>query len=82
MRELIASHLRDEVTLEALSVDRLRATLAVARRRRGTAEEGGQQDEIHLPWLGRNAWAKPGSALICGECYDDGKGEIRIIASR
>lgn len=25
---------------------------------------------------GQNAWAKPNTALICGECYDDGEGEI------
>jgi hypothetical protein len=23
-----------------------------------------------------NAWAKPDTQLICGECYDDGEGEI------
>jgi predicted SprT family Zn-dependent metalloprotease len=28
---------------------------------------------------GTNAWAKPGSALICGKCYDEGKGEIRAM---
>jgi hypothetical protein len=28
---------------------------------------------------GQNAWAKPGATLICGECYDDGDGEIRVM---
>jgi len=28
---------------------------------------------------GQNAWAKPATSLICGECYDDGEGEIRIM---
>jgi predicted SprT family Zn-dependent metalloprotease len=31
------------------------------------------------PSCGTNAWAKPGSALICGKCYDEGKGEIRAM---
>lgn len=26
-----------------------------------------------------NAWAKPGAVLICGECYDDGEGEVCIL---
>jgi hypothetical protein len=25
---------------------------------------------------GQNAWAKPGALLICGECYDEGEGDI------
>lgn len=28
------------------------------------------------PGCGVNAWAKPDTQLICGECYDDGEGEI------
>lgn len=28
------------------------------------------------PECGLNAWAKPGALLICGECYDDGEGDI------
>lgn len=28
------------------------------------------------PSCGQNAWAKPATALICGECYDEGEGEI------
>jgi predicted SprT family Zn-dependent metalloprotease len=31
------------------------------------------------PGCGLNAWAKPGALLICGECYDDGEGEICIM---
>lgn len=26
-----------------------------------------------------NAWAKPGAMLICGECYDDGEGEVCVM---
>jgi hypothetical protein len=41
-----------EIGLQPSSaIDRLRAALAVARRRGRRAEEGGQQDEIHLPGL-------------------------------
>jgi transcription elongation factor Elf1 len=29
------------------------------------------------PQCGQNAWAKPYAALICGECYADGAGDIR-----
>jgi hypothetical protein len=25
---------------------------------------------------GQNAWAKPGALLICGECFDEGEGDI------
>jgi SprT-like family len=28
------------------------------------------------PDCGQNAWAKPDAHLICGECYDDGEGDI------
>jgi predicted SprT family Zn-dependent metalloprotease len=31
------------------------------------------------PSCGQNAWAKPGATLICGECYDEGDGEIRVM---
>ena len=28
-----------------------------------------------------NAWAKPGASLICGECYDEGEGEICLMVA-
>lgn len=31
------------------------------------------------PSCGQNAWAKPAASLLCGECYDDGEGEIRVM---
>jgi predicted SprT family Zn-dependent metalloprotease len=31
------------------------------------------------PSCGQNAWAKPAALLICGECYDDGEGEICVM---
>jgi predicted SprT family Zn-dependent metalloprotease len=31
------------------------------------------------PSCDQNAWAKAGATLICGECYDHGDGEIRVM---
>src|ERR1039457_3257743 len=31
------------------------------------------------PGCGQNAWAKPNAQLICGECYEDGEGEICVM---
>jgi predicted SprT family Zn-dependent metalloprotease len=31
------------------------------------------------PSCDQNAWAKPGATLICGECYDEGDGEIHVM---
>lgn len=31
------------------------------------------------PVCGLNAWAKPDTQLICGDCYDDGEGEISLL---
>jgi hypothetical protein len=31
------------------------------------------------PKCAQNAWAKPDALLICGTCYDDGEGEIRVM---
>jgi hypothetical protein len=31
------------------------------------------------PECGQNAWAKPDALLICGDCYDDGEGEICLM---
>jgi SprT-like family len=33
------------------------------------------------PECGQNAWAKPGALLICGACYDQGKGKIRLMCA-
>ncbi|MBC7683660.1 MAG: SprT-like domain-containing protein [Bdellovibrionales bacterium] len=33
------------------------------------------------PTCGQNSWAKPAAALICGDCYDDGEGEISIMVA-
>jgi SprT-like family len=31
------------------------------------------------PECAQNAWAKPDAQLICGACYEDGEGEIRLM---
>lgn len=31
------------------------------------------------PQCGQNAWAKPGALLICGECFDEGQGDICLM---
>jgi predicted SprT family Zn-dependent metalloprotease len=31
------------------------------------------------PECGQNAWAKPDTALICGDCYEDGEGDICFL---
>jgi predicted RNA-binding Zn-ribbon protein involved in translation (DUF1610 family) len=31
------------------------------------------------PDCGQNAWAKPDTLLICGTCYEDGDGNIRLM---
>ena len=31
------------------------------------------------PDCAQNAWAKPGALLICGACYEDGDGDIRLM---
>src|ERR1700674_2008117 len=32
--------------------------------------------KVTCPDCGQNAWAKPEALLLCGECYDDGEGDI------
>lgn len=31
------------------------------------------------PECGQNAWAKPDAQLICGECYEEGEGDISMM---
>lgn len=46
-----------------------------AERRKKAASK----TKYSCPGCGLNAWAKPGVALICGECYDEGEGEICVM---
>jgi hypothetical protein len=32
--------------------------------------------KFSCPECGQNAWAKPDALLLCGECYDDGEGDV------
>jgi hypothetical protein len=34
------------------------------------------------PDCAQNAWAKPDALLICGACYEDGEGEIRLMLAK
>jgi hypothetical protein len=35
------------------------------------------------PTCGQNAWAKPTAQLLCGECFDEGEGELcRMVAEQ
>jgi hypothetical protein len=35
------------------------------------------------PTCGQNAWAKPNAHLLCGECFDEGEGELcRMVAEQ
>jgi hypothetical protein len=41
----------------------------------GTAgKKAAGKTKYTCPSCGTNAWAKPHTALICGECYEDGEG--------
>ena len=33
------------------------------------------------PECGQNAWAKPDALLLCGECFDEGEGEMCFMLS-
>ena len=51
-----------------------------------SAPQGGQakakkasKTKYTCPECGQNAWAKPGTLLICGDCYDDGEGDTCFL---
>ena len=46
--------------------------------KQGRAKKSSKR-KFTCPACGQNAWAKPGARLICGECYDDGEGEIALM---
>jgi hypothetical protein len=43
--------------------------------KQGKAKKSGKT-KFTCPECGQNAWAKPDALLLCGECYDEGEGEI------
>jgi SprT-like family len=68
----------------AASVAKLQST-GFTLRWQSRVDEGGRgkkaasKTKYTCPGCGRNAWAKPGSELICGGCFDGGRGEIRAM---
>jgi hypothetical protein len=68
----------------AAGVARLRAT-GFELRWQSRVDDGSRRKKAasktkySCPNCGRNAWAKPGSKLICGGCYDGGNGEIHAM---
>ncbi len=69
----------------ALCVARLKATgFAIRWQSRGAEDQERQKKaasktKYTCPGCELNAWAKPGAVLICGECYDEGEGEICLM---
>ncbi len=43
------------------------------------AKKAASKTKFTCPECGQNAWAKPDAVLICGECYEDGEGDIRLM---
>jgi hypothetical protein len=46
---------------------------------RGRAKKAASKTKFTCPECGQNAWAKADASLICGECYEDGEGDIRVM---
>jgi hypothetical protein len=42
----------------------------------GGSAKKSSKNKFTCPECGQNAWAKPGAHLICGECFDEGNGDI------
>lgn len=69
----------------ALSVAKLKATGFALRWQSRAADDKERQKKAAsktkytCPGCELNAWAKPGAVLICGECYDEGEGEICVM---
>ena len=40
------------------------------------AKKKASKTKFTCPDCGQNAWAKPDALLICGDCYDDGDGDM------
>ena len=45
------------------------------------AKKAASKTKFTCPECGQNAWAKPDAALICGDCYDDGEGDICLLVA-
>jgi predicted SprT family Zn-dependent metalloprotease len=71
----------------ALAVAKLKASGFSLRWQSRSGQEAERQKKAAsktkytCPSCELNAWAKPGVVLICGECYDDGEGEICVMVA-
>lgn len=70
----------------AVAFAKLQATGFTLRWRSLTAtddptrkKKNASKTKYTCPACGTNAWAKPLTALICGECYGDGEGDICVL---
>jgi hypothetical protein len=48
---------------------------SVPASKQGKAKKA-SKTKFTCPECGQNAWAKWGAILICGECFDEGEGDI------
>jgi hypothetical protein len=53
--------------------------LSNVKLRGNTAGGLKRNKEFTCPDCAQNAWAKPDALLICGACYEDGDGDIRLM---
>jgi ribosomal protein S27AE len=47
----------------------------------GGSAKKSSKNKFTCPECGQNAWAKPGARLICGECFDEGNGDICLMVA-
>lgn len=50
-----------------------------AAARRQQRAKAASKTKYSCPGCGLNVWAKPDTALLCGECYDGGQGELLTL---
>ena len=43
------------------------------------AETKDRKSQFTCPECGQNAWAKQSALLICGQCFDEGEGDIPFM---
>jgi hypothetical protein len=54
----------------------------VAALLEGEQKKAASKTKYTCSGCGANAWAKPEALLICGECYEDGEGNICMMGGR
>jgi hypothetical protein len=53
-----------------------------ASERKPALAKAASKTKFTCPECGQNAWAKPDAMLICGECYEEGEGDIQPMLAR